>query len=489
MTDRKLPEGFAEFTLRSPGDSAYQVQLYGRAGVELADFTMMGAEDSKTVCLQPGEYTGRIVDLVGRTVEESPIVLREGTDISGIALRFHPGQDIDETYRWNSTKGVGKAYRNASLVNENSLLNFAEERGFFDRLVVRTERWADEASRQSKLAESRYQATKRDLRRTGKMLRSAFTPNKSEVSDLAFDIAMSEDRTLGTRGGWSIPENVEVKTSVSPGGALTISVSPSRPDRPVSRLRLSVSVEGAPLVRIPVPLYRDGVAVTLEPVDGGKRADFAVEIEALDDRIQSLVTALSNLDSENASKLLELVVGSHGDAVVVLAQKKSDFWAATVAALLLVRCGKELGREHWLRNLAEWAPHISDASIAAAWSTAASDGDTRQMERRVISLLAKSSEIGAPNFMVGQRMGVELLDSLRSTAQDVEVRALAREHYNRWARRVQGRLTNTPYLIWEDLADNVRQGTLPAEPYGRIVNGTLGGEGFLMHETGKWWRR
>ncbi|MGJ8530350.1 hypothetical protein [Maritalea sp.] len=57
----------------------------------------------------------------------------------------------------------------------------------------------------------------------------------------------------------------------------------------------------------------------------------------------------------------------------VLLYKKRDLWAATVAALLLAKTYQLKDVAQWAYNLEKYAPHISDAAVAAAWARASDD--------------------------------------------------------------------------------------------------------------------
>jgi hypothetical protein len=254
-----------------------------------------------------------------------------------------------------------------------------------------------------------------------------------------------------------------------------------------TRLRLNVSVGGLPTIRAPVPLYSGGVTLRIAPLMRETGADFLIEIIAVEARVEALVVALMWMADTDALATLDWASGAvRDDAISILAQKQNDLWAASAAALILARSGNIGTRLHWFENLVNWAPHIADAPIALAGALAvAHDSERAALERKLLELLKHSDAIGSPNFVAAHQLSLDLLDGLRTTAKDRDVRISARNLYTRGTRRSRKRIFDSPYVIWEHLhKGQLRTGQLPADRYLRVVTGRLGPAGFeVEHEA------
>jgi hypothetical protein len=250
-----------------------------------------------------------------------------------------------------------------------------------------------------------------------------------------------------------------------------------------SRVRLSVSVDGLATIRVPVPLFRDGVVVQLTPLARGSTPDFGIEVVALNDRVEALVMALKYMARSDALSTLNWAskVG-YNSAIEVFAHKKKDLWAATVAALILVRGGNETAPLTWFRNLVDLAPNIADARIALAGALALSSVEqVDTTEQQIFEQLKSSEEIGAPNFVAAHQLALDLLDGLRTAAVDTQIRGASRELYARWARRSRKRLLEGPYAIWQHLnRGQLRRGRLPSKRYLQVAEGRLGPDGWYL---------
>lgn len=266
-----------------------------------------------------------------------------------------------------------------------------------------------------------------------------------------FVVGLSEDRAPGHVGGWGAAAadmQVAIKRE---GSSLRLQFGGPPSDRR-SKYRVVIGLSDRRSIRVPLPRYRDGVEVVIALDATLPGRDLDIDVRALDPTVQALVAALSTSSRDESLTLVEWAGDGHvGNAVPFLAQKRQDLWAATAAALLLVRARRMAPFEQWFYNLAEFAPHIADSAIAAAWVTLATGtGPGADLEAKAMEYLRFSGRVGAPNFVAANSLGMELLNSLRTTAESDKVRAQAGEEYALMTKRSEHRLLGSPYMIYSD---------------------------------------
>jgi hypothetical protein len=248
-----------------------------------------------------------------------------------------------------------------------------------------------------------------------------------------------------------------------------------------TRVRMSVGVEGRPTIRVPLPIFSRGVEVQIRSnlVENGPDASIAVS--AVDQKVQGLVAALGDMSAEEALLVLDWASGGQDLATSVLFHKVQDPWAAAASALVLIRSGDLGDVASWITNLARLAPHIADASIAAAWAElATSSDDVGQAESSALEHLTRARRIGAPAFVVASSLATDMLASLRLTAQAPVVRRRASEEYTRAVARSRFRLFRTPFMIWEQPGEKLQGGRLPGLHYMSLARGSVGAGGFSL---------
>lgn len=238
---------------------------------------------------------------------------------------------------------------------------------------------------------------------------------------------------------------------------------------------MTIGIAGGPAIRVPVPIYAEGTIIEVKPVRIGDQIDVGVEIKAINRQVQALVAALTELPGDEALKILRWNSNSPiKDAIEILANKQYDLWAATAAALLLVKARHLDDVAEWLQNLSRLAPHIADAGIAASWARAAQGtGGRRCTEQSVMEFLNQGLTVGAPTFSVGNSLALEMLSILRNSAEDENIRSTARTAYVRAARRSRYRIYRGPYMLWEQIGRNLQSGRLLGPRYLELVRGVL----------------
>ncbi|MEA3052258.1 MAG: hypothetical protein QOG72_1161 [Sphingomonadales bacterium] len=427
-----------KYRLRSPGDGVYRVRLIEASGDASAEAFFAGDFDEQTVELPPGEYWAIVSDVsTGATGRRIPIRLADAGEL--VTLPYAPG----------SARGPGQGPLAPSPVAERAI----------DRRSSTIHREAEP-------------------RRAGRFL----SPPSLWATSL-FDIRISEDHAPGSVGGWRAPEGLHIDLLKDQGSSLELRIRDDREQRK-SRVRMSIGIEGLPTIRVPLPLYRDGIVVKLHPAHGAESGgDLLVEVTAANPKLQALVTALSDLSSDEALSVLNWAAeGTENSAIAFLAEKVRDLWAASAAAVLLVKCGRIAGVTSWLHNLARLAPHIADASITAAWASVAEGegANIAEVERRAMDYLARAGRIGAPNYTVANSLNLELLSSLHATALDRKVRDRAAKEYRRATERSRFRLFKSPYMIWEEAGERLQGGRLAGDHYLELASGELRPDDFRI---------
>lgn len=460
------------FTLGSPGDGAFEVRLFSRAGLNVADFVMAGPKASKTVQLAPGNYHAQILNLGSKRSAELMLDLDPDYVTGEVSL-------APQTW-------LGDSEDKASPLLEQTVEDELRRKlaGAYRKSQGRQTELRPAIAPMKSLAESGLTRSMSADMMIGVGKASDVLNILQQPRDIspAFAIGLSESIPTEGKTGWLPPADlaVDLAAEASPG-VIAITIRDTRPEPRKARLRLNVSVAGLPTVRAPLPLFREGITVRISPLLRETGADFLIELIAVEHRVEALVVALKRLSDTDALATLDWASRSgRDDAITILADKKNDLWAASAAALILARSGNIANRLHWFKNLTNWAPHISDAPIAFAGALAVEGEDeTAALEREILALLQRSDDIGTPNFVAAHRLALDLLDGLRSAAKDADVRRAAHELYMRRTRSSRKRTYESAYMIWEHLNEGqLRKGELPAERYLRVASGRLGHYGF-----------
>lgn len=477
-----------QFRLMSPGTGAYRVQLSQISGQEAAEAVIAGKDDEMRVDLPPGEYWGRVLELgqptgSGRRFKlqlqpGEPQVRLPSIPTVALALSSRSGA-LNPAIR--STRLPRLSQLTETKPRERSLATQSEVIATPPQQIVGSTDFSVESI-----------GLPRELRggvvdlpvlhtsigfeqETRETLRPMTLRARSER--LPFAIGMSEDRSPEKQGNWTRPSLVEISVEVVDDG-FRVHLSQRQERVPIGgyRIRMTVGIAGVPAIRIPVPIYAEGSIIEVRPLrTGDQQLDFAVEIKATNERVQALVAALTELPSEEALKILCWNAETQiEDAIATLAQKRSDLWAATAAALLLVKARRLDSVGQWPLNLSRLAPHIADGAIAAAWARAAQETDGRRnTEQAVMKLLNQGLSVGAPTFSTGNSLALEMLNALRSTAMDREVQSSAREAYVRLARRSRYKIYRGPYMVWEQTGHQLQSGRLLGPRYLELVRGKM----------------
>ncbi|MGB3624409.1 MAG: hypothetical protein WA989_01185, partial [Henriciella sp.] len=137
----------------------------------------------------------------------------------------------------------------------------------------------------------------------------------------------------------------------------------------------------------------------------------------------------------------------------------------------------------WAFNLAEWAPHISDANVAAAWAEVLrEDTSPEAAERKAVDRIVQARRTGAPTFRISQALATELLRAVLGQTRSAGLRSQCIKELQRWNRRARRMLFDVPYMAWEKSGEDLQSGAFDARWYTTIVKGQLSDSGF----SGEW---
>ena len=457
------------YDLRSPGPAAYRVQLFHEDGEDFAQALLTGTNDRAGIEVDPGLYAGRITE-IGRSDDPgTQIFIELGAEGGPVQLA-----EQYENARRRPVRSVSGQRLPIPAPNTERISQVGREqvRMRFEPVPFRG-RPGRENARLGTGSPKRGPTRGADRR---------MPVYEARGKGAAFEVALSEDLTPGQLGSWRSPELMNVRCHETDRGSVLIVVKADARQRDLnSRVRLSVAVEGLPTIRVPVPSYNSELQIKVSPVRSARKMDVRVEMVAARPEVQGLVAALWELDRDEALKIVEWNGRGLTHAVNTLAAKRNDLWAATAAALVLVRTRSLQDYADWAQNLARLAPHISDAAVVAAWATAASGlGLQEEIERACMGYLTSADAIGANTFSAANTLQLELLNVLRGTARDTEVRKRAAAAYAKLAARTGHRLSAGPYLIWEQTGSRLQQGRLAGFRYGSLARGQLTRDGFVI---------
>lgn len=427
------------------GGGAYRLKVSSRE----SDFyhRELVTDGSITLDLPEGRYQASLERLDNRRMKSEPVYFDAATE----RVDLHPETTSEQR------ESQSRRYK---VPFETSMLRRSES------IVQSPEFW-------SRFAESAdaVQGQGIDIETIGEQLRS-------EISLRHYSVGVSRDEKIRKKGGWAPAADVAVEHEIDEEGALSLSFDTDRM-RPHHRLRVTLAIEGKASIRVPVPLYRGGLEIRFAPTLALGGLDGVVSITPLSDRVAALTAIMDQLTESEADQLLQWNQIDHDDAVQAFAEKGGDPWTAAAAAVLLTRLRRLDGMASWAYRLADIAPYIADSPIVAAWACAAeSDADTEAHERRILEHLVEARRRGAPSYYVSQALALDLLSVLATSAAAVPIRKYAKAEHRIWSRRGRARLHVGSYLVWEQLGQRLRKGTLASSYYTVIAQGQLGPEGF-----------
>lgn len=461
-----------ERRLLSPGEGIYRVRLSQQRGNHSAAAFFAGSQAEETVELPDGEYWVVVEDVTsGSTSARFPLSLRDVR--TAVPLGPPPGRPAVPKRVVSSTRSLDHRASTLGVGASGDL----EKKGFASRTGPRTARRSQDRDDRND-SEFRTGLSGHGGPFDPSPRRRSNVPFRPHRTQTRFEVAISEDAAPGATGGWRAPEGLTTRRiDPSSPGMLAMLVEGAEPR--TARVRMSVGIEGRPTIRVPLPLFSGGLEVHLRSMLVEGAPDVTVTLVARDVRVRALMAALGDLSSDEALAVINWAAGEHRLATEVLHRKVEDLWAATVAGLVLIRSGGVERVASWMHNLARLAPHISDASIAAAWTAiACPDGTLEDAEERAMDYLVRARRIGAPTFVVGNSLALDLLSSLRLTGATAKLRRRAAAEYDIAAKRSRFRLYRSPYMIWEQRGEKLQGGSLPGTRYLSIARGSVTSQGF-----------
>jgi len=422
--------------LRGGEAGAYRVRLVGEDPSQVATALVSDRDLSPEVRLEPGRYTAFVENLsgTGSSVEQVEIAAGRSSDPIDLTL---PGYEASAPLKRPSRPS---RYRESAAVERSGFSGIDGEPRNAPNLDI---------------ADFVNPARRRQ-----------------------FCVGVSVDLQPDRRGGWvGEAPDLQVSQDVSTRGLVVdFDRPPDWRDRP--RWRMTIAVEGDAAWRAPIPLFRGGLRVQLNPVQTASGPDVSVAFLPRDPRTAALIGSLQKLFPDETETILNWSSNAPADdAVGVLFEKFEDPWAAAAAALLLARNG-EIGRvAHWTERLMVAFPWLPDGGVAVAWARAATaQRDSPTVEAECLSALVESRRRGAPYFAASNALALEMLTTLAMSAAAADVRDRARRERLVWARHSRRAMRTGAFLSWETAGLALTSGRLPPATYAVVAAGELSAE-------------
>ncbi|MEM7802090.1 MAG: hypothetical protein AAF633_23050 [Chloroflexota bacterium] len=302
--------------------------------------------------------------------------------------------------------------------------------------------------------------------------------------ELHFTVGLSLDTNPEKHGGWKEIEGLSVTQLITDDGVLQFHVD-SASIGVDHRVRATFALENKPAIRLPVPLYSEGVIFQFKPIIDLNGLNVMISIRPVDKAVGVLASAIEFLNDTEATQILEVNGISKEDVLEIFAGKRRDPWAATAAAILITTLKELEALKSWAFRLESQTAYISDTAVVAAWAqihdagSTNSDEDLAELEVKILDHLILSRKRGAPTFVATQRLAMDLLSILATSAQKSSVRRLAKSEYERWSKRGKRRIRTGSYLAWEESEHKLMDGQLPKERYNILRKGHLTKNGFI----------
>lgn len=433
-----------EVTLKPPGAGAYRVTIVGASQDNVVSSLVVGGRDEPAQ-LAPGDYTAFIesVSSTGNTVTTFSV-----PDRGPAVVELGPNPDQDQSSQ------IQAMFRPSHGGQDDVNLDAVYAR-FFKTTMAH--------------------ARKLSAADAPPAVRSAPAPESRP-----FVIGVSGDTAPQRHGGWRA---AEIETQIEPpstSGEVTFVVMRPQDWLQRPKLRLTISVAGDTAWRMGLPLFYDGVRLTLRPTRGPAGADLIVSMRPVDENRAVIVGSLQRALPDEVDQLLQSAggVADPALAIEILDEKMEDPWAAAAAALLLVRSGRVTGAaDHLTRRLADRFDWLPDAAVAAAWVEIMSPTTTpdKSPEEVCLDRLIDARRRGAPYFALSNNLALELLTTLAISSHGVLRRKVNQER-TAWSTRSRRALRTGAFLSWELPAGELTSAVLPPANYGTLVKGDLTAE-------------
>lgn len=469
-----LIQNVEEFELQSQLDGVFRVALIQLDGVFQTEAFFAGNGSLYTIAVPPGNYTANVMDPNSREV------------LGDFSLHLPDHQNNEPEHIELSipqfiTRRI--AEKRLRQIPELSIDTRASLSGnYLSSLEKSYEEYTGSESSFHKFSHNPLIIRKyhEDLARNA-MLGSEFLHDAQnfELSDstnrIHFSIELKIKNINSSVGDKIILSKISPQI-VAGESDVQISFSGEHSDIPC-RVYLVLAVEGVANICIPVPFYRQGTTILFRLREQFGRPDFKVDIQAKEYKLEMMVEALRSYNDEDALKVLAWNSdGQLSDAVDFLAHKKRDLWAATVAALILIKRTRYENITQWYSNLVGIAPFIPDVYICASWLALidSTEGNDLEAEKIALSYLEKAYKLGAPNFVIANSLMLEILNNLRMNGSSDQIRNPAEEMYSKTAKRSRYRIYSTAYMIWESVLDKSSDDFLNADLQQILVEGDAG---------------
>jgi hypothetical protein len=309
-------------------------------------------------------------------------------------------------------------------------------------------------------------------------------PKPQAMKARAFSLGLSMNVSPDVRGGWR-PAEIAVEQHEAAEGEVRLKLRSPNPRELSARRRLTVVVAGDLAWRTGLPLFPDGLWLTLRATSGPNGPDVVATRRPVNERTAVLVGALGRALPNEVTGILGAATGVGVDgidsdgrnlnskAMAALYDKGNDPWAAAAAALLLTRIGKSRNAIDWTMNLANRFEWLADASVAAAWAEVADPvGSPAEAEARSLKRLQTARGWGPPYFSASNALALQMLTSLALSASP-EVRRGAKAEHGLWTRHGLRAIRGGAFLAWELPGNTLRKGKLPRATYNTIVVGEV----------------
>ncbi|MGG6898023.1 pYEATS domain-containing protein [Rhizobium sp. BR 315] len=223
----------------------------------------------------------------------------------------------------------------------------------------------------------------------------------------------------------------------------------------VSRVRISIAIEGSRVERALVPLYRGGTTISITP-SALSSADVSLEIVPADPMLRALVRALHAGVSEEAQVIRDKVLPKlrplSDDGL-----SEDDPWSAILFGLLSTRFPDTFGAANgdWTVKLADRAIFAFDAQVIAAHYAIMQAGSTGQEKavKTAVQRLAKAQAAGSPYYAYADELFAELISGLNELRiaekiSDPEVAKTVHRMFSRYQRELSLQKKSGATFVW-----------------------------------------
>jgi hypothetical protein len=427
------------FRVIPPGDGAYKVRFIGEDVANVVTTMLAGPKETKGVSLSPGVYSV-IIDAL----------------------------DASDPFIQTINVSSGQHTIKLASANTSERISFSETQSLRPQLGKLSIRAIEARQAAERISSAR---SMEDLVR----LEATYDEKALAPSERRFAVGVS--RATGTGQGvvWKAA-NPDIRYSNLTDRGLGLLINRPENWRHAPRWRATVALQDDFPWRTQLPLFEGGVQVFFSPVETDEGADIALTLAPRDPRTAALLQTLDckagagGSSEDDILELLKWATSSRDDNL----ESCTDPWAVVLEFILLAQRGMIDKAGHRPVRLAQAFPWLSDGSIAAAWSVAATVEDNTY-ETQCIFHLAEARRRGTPFFMASSLLAGEMLRTLAVGAESKLIRKQAQFELSEWSRHSRYIVRSGPILSWErqDIALQPRE--MAEKEFAVIAHGYVSG--------------